>query len=94
MYSLKAKCRKLDLPIDLRLELFDAIVLPVIMYGCEFSGFKVIKDVENLQVTFLKHILNVRKTTCNAMVYGELSKYPVSVHIKTRIKLLDQIIDW
>lgn len=31
------------------------------------------------------NILNVRKTTCNAKVYGELGKYPVSVHIKSRM---------
>ena len=72
MYSLIAKCRKFDLPIDLQLELFDAMVLPVITYGCEIWGFDTSKDVENVQVTFFKHILNVRKTTCNAMVYGEL----------------------
>ena len=85
MYSLIAKCPKLDLPIDLQLELFDAMVLPVITYGCEIWGFNTCKDIENVQVTLLKHILNVRKTTCNAMVYGELAKYPVSVHIKTRM---------
>ena len=29
--------------------------------------------------------MNVRKTTCNAMVYGELGKYPTSTHVKTRM---------
>ena len=33
----------------------------------------------------MKHILAVRKTTCNDVVYGELGKYPVIVHIKSRI---------
>ena len=31
MYSLIAKCRKFSLPIDLQLELFDAMVLPVLI---------------------------------------------------------------
>ena len=52
MYSLIAKYRKFDLPIDLQLELFDAMVLPVITYDWENIGFKVIKDVENMHVTF------------------------------------------
>ena len=40
-----AKCRKLDLQIiDLQLELFGAMVLPVITDGCEVWGFKGIKD--------------------------------------------------
>ncbi len=46
---------------------------------------KPIKDIENVRVTLLKHILNVRKTTCNAMIYGELGKYPISTQIKSRM---------
>ena len=36
-------------------------------------------------VAFLKHIMNVRKTRCNVMVYGELGKYSVSIHIKNKM---------
>ena len=85
MYSLIAKCRKFNLPIDLQLELFDAMVLPIITYGCEIWGYRVYKVIEVVHLTFLKHILGVRKTTCNSMVYGELGKYPVITHIKSRI---------
>lgn len=85
MYSLIAMCRKFDLPIDLQLDLFDAMVMPIIMYGCEIWGYKIIKDVENIQVTFLKNVLGVRKTTCNSMVYGELGKFPVNIHVKYRM---------
>lgn len=45
MYSLTAKSRKFDLPIDLQLELFDTMVLPIITYDCEVWGFKIINDV-------------------------------------------------
>ncbi len=85
MYSLIAKCRKFDLPIDLQLELFDAMVLPIITYGCEIWGYRTIRDIENLHITFMKHILHVRKTTCNSMVYGELGKYPINTHVKSRM---------
>ena len=85
MYSLIAKCRKFNLTIYLQLELFDAMVLPIITFGCEMWGYRVIKDKENVHISFLKHIMNVRKTTCNVMVYDELGKYPVSIHIKTRM---------
>ncbi len=43
MYSLIAKCRKFDLPIDIQLEMFDAMVLPIIMLGCELWGFNAAK---------------------------------------------------
>ena len=85
MYSLIAKCRKFSLPVDLQLELFDAMVLPVLTYGCEIWGYTVYKEVESVQLTFFKYILGIRKTTCNLMAYGELGKYPVNVHIKSRI---------
>jgi hypothetical protein len=32
MYSILKKCRNLNLPVDIQLELFDTMVLPVAMY--------------------------------------------------------------
>jgi hypothetical protein len=40
MYSILKKCRNLNLPVDIQLELFDTMVLPVVIYGCEVWGFK------------------------------------------------------
>ena len=40
MYSLLQKCRKLDLAIDIQLQLFDSLILPICLYGCEVWGFK------------------------------------------------------
>ncbi len=74
MYGLTVKCREFDFPVDLQLELFEAMVLPIITYGCEVWGYKPILDIENVHVPFLKHILYVRKTTCNAMINEELGK--------------------
>ncbi len=35
MYALIGKCRKLSLPIDLQHELFDRMIVPIMLYGCE-----------------------------------------------------------
>ena len=35
IFSLIPKCRQLNLPIDVQLELLDTLVLPTILYGCE-----------------------------------------------------------
>ena len=35
MYALLDKVYKLCLPVDISLELFDQLVLPVLLYGCE-----------------------------------------------------------
>ena len=38
IFSIIPKCRQLNLPIDVQLELFDTLVLPTILYGCEIWG--------------------------------------------------------
>ena len=35
MFSLIRKCRKLNLPIDLQLDLFEKCITPILLYGCE-----------------------------------------------------------
>ena len=37
-YALLSKIRKLRLPVDLSLDLFDQLVFPVLTYGCEVWG--------------------------------------------------------
>ena len=39
MFGLLAKCRRLRLPIDVQIKLFDCTVKPIIMYGSEVWGF-------------------------------------------------------
>ena len=39
MYSVITKCRKHNLSIDCQLDLFDKIVKPILLYGCEVWGF-------------------------------------------------------
>ena len=38
MFDLIGKCRKLNLPLDLQLNLFDSVVKPVMLYGSEIWG--------------------------------------------------------
>ena len=35
MFGLVAKCRKLQLPIDISIKLFDSVIKPTLIYGCE-----------------------------------------------------------
>ncbi len=85
IYRVIGNCRKFDLPIDLQLELFDAMVLPIITHDSEIWGYRSIRVIENVHITFMKHILHVCKTTCNSMVYGELGKYPIGTHVRSRM---------
>ncbi len=66
--------------IDLQLKLFDTIVLSINTYDCEIWGYRMIIDIENIHVTFLKYLLNISKTACSTMIYEEWDKYQISFH--------------
>lgn len=85
MFSLMSKCRTLNLPIDIQLDLFDKTVVPIITYGCEVWGYEKLDLIEKLHVTYCKRILQLRKNTGHMFIYGELGRYPLSIVIKSRI---------
>ena len=85
MYALLAKCRSLALPIDIQLYLFDTLVKPILLYGCEIWGHQQFQCIERLHLKFMKYILGVKLSTCNSVVYGELGRQPLSLTIKIRM---------
>ena len=48
MFALLRKVKKLFLPIDIQLQLFDVLVAPVLLYGCEVWGHKSCPKLEQL----------------------------------------------
>ncbi len=75
----------LDLSIDLQLELFDATVLSIMLYACEACGADSYKIMKTLHLKVFKHILYVKPSTCNNIVYGELGRYPVESIVQKRM---------
>ena len=84
MFSLISKARRNSLPIDIQLQLFDSLVLPIMLYGCEIWGNANIDALDKLHLKFLKMVLGVQGKTCNNIVYGELGRYPLEVYIRKR----------
>ena len=48
MFSVLRKSRKLHLPVDLQLQLFDSMVMPILLYGSEVTGFENTDILERL----------------------------------------------
>ena len=51
MYGVIGKCRKHNLAVDCTLDMFDKIVKPVMLFGCEVWGYNqsiLIKNVVNI----------------------------------------------
>ena len=85
MFSLINKTRKLNLPINLQIELFESTIQPILLYGCEIWGTKNSNIVESFHLKFLKNMLKLKKSTPSLMVYGELGKTPLEIEINTRM---------
>ena len=85
MYSLISRGRKLQLPFDIMLELFQSLVFLVLSYGCEVWGYAMIKEIEILRLKFIKLLLKVKPSTCNAIVYGKTGVYPIKIFIYKRM---------
>ena len=85
MFAIIAKTRKLHLPIDVQLELFDVVVTSVVLYGSEILCYERCEILQKLYLQFCKIILCLKISTCNVMVYGELGSHPLLLAAKMRI---------
>ena len=64
MFSLLRKCRQLNLPLDIQLELFEKCVHPILLYGCE------IWDGCNLKTTASIFKTDLRCQSYNPNMHG------------------------
>ena len=72
------------LPISLSLDLFDKLVLPILLYGAEIWGTQYRESIELVHRKFCKYTLSVSYNTSNAPVLGDLGRTPLSVLYKYR----------
>jgi hypothetical protein len=56
----------------------------ILLYGCEVWGFGKNEVLERVHLKFCKIHLNLKSSTPNYMVYGELGRYPIDIDIKVR----------
>ena len=75
----------MHLPLDVMFQLFDSMVMPILLFSCEVYGIESLDIIERVHLKFCKHILRLKKSTPNYMVYGESGRFPLSVEIKVRL---------
>ena len=61
MLCLLKKARSLLLPIDIQIDVFEKTVNPILLYGCEVIGTGNTDILEQVQLKYLKLILNFKK---------------------------------
>ena len=92
MFSLLRRSRQLDLPLDIQLELFDTLIIPILTYGCKVWGFESLNIIEKLHLKYLKYILGVKMSTPTCMVLGETSRFPVNIMLCIKFCILSMYI--
>jgi hypothetical protein len=85
MYEVLKLGRLHNLPTPCQLDLFDKMVKPVLLYGCELWGYGNCDIIERVHLKFCKMLLHMKSSTPLFMVYGELGRYPLEIDIKIRM---------
>lgn len=70
---------------DLQLQLFDALILPILKYECELLGFGNNCMLEKNQLQFYRNVLKIRSSTLNVITYRELGRITIYTIIKVRM---------
>ena len=83
--ALKWRARKLRLPLDITLELFDRCVKPVLLYGCEVWGWDNLEPIEIFHRSFLKECLGLKSSCSNNMIYAETGRMPLVYEVRIRM---------
>ena len=61
MFAVLSKSRKLHPPVNIQLQLFDSMVIPILLYGSEVTGFEKHDSLERLSIQYYKIVLKVKK---------------------------------
>ena len=86
MFAIVTKSRRLLLPLDILFEVFDRVVLPVVLYASEIYGHSdsCIKKLEIFQRSLYKKALKPSKSTPSVMIKGETGTTPMFSYFSTR----------
>ena len=101
LFKLKSMAVALHLPVGMQCDLFDKLIAPAALYGCEVWGLRYMKTIELFHRKFLKQletakILEKSQQTDNKLygVWRIGKKQTTSYSTKTSYKLLAPFEVW
>ena len=72
-------------PIQIILHLYEVMMVPILCYGCDFWEFEEDKEIEKVQMKFVKRILHLPNLCPNVAVRCELSQLLIHLWWKESI---------
>ena len=86
LFSLRQNLNKnIETLPETQINLFNLMISPILNYGCEVWGLRIADPIEKFHLSFLKCLLEVKSSTPNCFVYGELGIYPLIIKRKVRV---------
>ena len=81
-FALRSRCTQLGITDPrLKCNLFDALVRPVLSFGCEvwapLPGKGALRELESVHLSFLRSITGLPRTAPNKLVYAESGRMPL-----------------
>ena len=82
----KVKFFKL-LPPEIRFEIFDTMIKPILTYGSDIWGINKIAlhELDKSFLNYIRCVLCVKSTTSNIVVFGECGKFPPSMYCHVNV---------
>ena len=84
-YSLITRIKQLNLTFEVSIELFERLVIPILLYGSEIWGYEDPKQVEIMLNKTMRRFMKLHKTTPMCMINGELGLKEISEYIDNRM---------
>ena len=85
LFSLRSKQAKFHLPLDILFNLFDTLIIPILLYGSEIWGYEKLAEIDTFYKKIIKNSLKLNLQTADCMVYGETGRLPISYYVKQRM---------
>ena len=64
---------------------YESMIKPIMYYGSEIWGFKEDKELERIELWFLRSILHLPNSAVGMVIRGELGQLPLYLWWKERI---------
>ena len=85
MNALFSVTKTIQVPVDIMFNLFDSFIAPILNYSCEIWGFSRAENIARVHRKFCKWLINVKISTNNLSLAGELGRFPLFIGRHIRI---------